>query len=175
MTPAPWLIVRYKNPSEKLCLTLFGKMGVESYLPRTGITITHARSSKEVERPLFPGYMFLRDDGSYDRVGVEYMTGIVGVVRNGQRAFARLADEVISKMRRSENAAGLIVIPDAPLRGKLSGTKPGDTVRVLSGGEWWMGKFMGMKATDRITVLLHIFGSSREQVVGLHQVEKALQ
>lgn len=54
-----WFVIRTKPNSEKIALLNCERQGFPAYLPLIRKTIRHARTKKEVLRPLFPGYLFL--------------------------------------------------------------------------------------------------------------------
>ena len=58
-----WKVMRLKPRTEKAMAEVLASCGVEHYLPLRQATRKYASKSKNVELPLFPGYLFATFDG----------------------------------------------------------------------------------------------------------------
>lgn len=169
----PWLVIHTKPACEvKARDVLRRDLGLDPYLPLEAVTVSHAGRMCERTRPFFPRYMFVQE-GDYDPVSVRYMPGVSDFVRRGSLDFARLDEKVIQAIRDRQWADGLLHFgrSSAPVRFRR-GHKVGVNLTGSVDGYDLVGTFQRMRGPDRAIVLLSILGSTRESVVGLHQIER---
>jgi transcriptional antiterminator RfaH len=78
---------------------------------------------------------------------------------------ARVADQIIDDLRKRERN-GLIELPKRP------GLKPGDQVRILQGPfEGRLGIYAGMRAHERVLVLLALLGGQQRVELAKDAIE----
>lgn len=78
----PWYALRVKSNFERVVTLHLRHRGFEEYLPTYRSWQTRSDRRKEVERPLFPGYVFCRFSWQ-NRLPIVTIPGIVNVVRMG--------------------------------------------------------------------------------------------
>lgn len=149
-----WYAVSCQPRMELWARSNLWQRGFEVYLPLYLKRRRHARRTEEIERPLFPGYLFVHADlGAGDRRRVDSARGVRSLVRFGERIPA-LADEVIAEIRSREGPDGLIHLGDA------TRLQAGERVRVIGGPlEAQVGLIVGCAADhNRVIILLDLLG-----------------
>src|SRR5579872_2411261 len=81
--PLPWFAIRVRSNYEHVVSTLFRCKGYEEFLPRYKSWRRWSDRAKEVELPLFPGYVFCRFDPERRRPIVS-TPGVVSVLGIGR-------------------------------------------------------------------------------------------
>ena len=80
-----WYAVRTRSRHEKLVRDRLAALGIEHLLPTVFRLSQWKDRKKEVEVPLFSGYCFARFSWP-DRLSVQTVSGVVGIVGGGQRS-----------------------------------------------------------------------------------------
>src|SRR6516162_6192047 len=80
----PWYAVRVRSRFEFVASAVLGERGYETFLPCYRSRRAWSDRMKEVEIPLFPGYLFCRFDAA-DQYRVSNSPGVVNVVSVGLR------------------------------------------------------------------------------------------
>lgn len=93
-----WYALQVKAKFERVVATVLQGKNLEIYLPTYTKRRTWSDRVKEVESPLFPGYVFCRFNVN-DRLPVLTTSGVVRVVGIG-RTPAEIAEEEIGAVRR---------------------------------------------------------------------------
>jgi transcriptional antiterminator RfaH len=155
-----WSVARLQPQRERLALQCLALRGFTVYLPRiremrttsqvVGAAGMRRRRGVEVERPLFPGYLFIFIELQwYD---ARTAPGVLRILLNGDQP-AHVPDSVIDDIRKRE-VGGIVRLPKPPR------LRPGDRVRVLRGPfEGHFGLYDGMAPHERIFVLLSLLGA----------------
>ncbi|MBS28066.1 MAG: transcriptional activator RfaH [Alphaproteobacteria bacterium] len=122
-----WFVVRTQPNGEFKALAHIMRQGFDAYLPRYLKRRRHARKTDTVQKPLFPGYLFVGMDPEHARwralnstIGVSELICHSGVP-------APVPDQIIGDIRRHEDERGYVVL------GERAGLKPGDKVRITDG------------------------------------------
>ena len=161
-----WYALHVRSNFERQVVTfLRGRRGPETFLPTYRTRSRRPDAVGPVERPLFPGYLFVRLE-TFDaaRVAVLQAPGVVRLVEFGGRA-APVEDEVIGSLRiivsGSEEAR-----PHPPLR-------EGHVVRVVGGPfAGAVGRLTrGRGRKPRLVVTIEILGRAAAVPVRLEDVE----
>ena len=92
-----WYAVRTRSRHEKLVRDRLAGLGVEHLLPTVMRLSQWKDRKKEIEAPLFSGYCFARF-GWPDRLAVQTVSGVVGLVGGGQRPEP-IPDEEIDALK----------------------------------------------------------------------------
>jgi transcription termination/antitermination protein NusG len=79
-----WYAVRTRSRHEKLVRDRLAAQGIEHLLPTVVRLSQWKDRKKEIEAPLFSGYCFVRFSWP-DRLAVQTVSGVVGLVGGGQR------------------------------------------------------------------------------------------
>ena len=157
-----WAVARLEPRREQLALRCLGLAGYETYFPRLREhRISHGRRI-EVRPPLFPGYCFLTVEAQW--YAARWSIGVIGLIMDGIRP-ACVADQIIDDLRKRERN-GLVELRKHPR------LKPGDQVRILRGpfvGQ--LGLYAGMRAHERVLVLLALLGGQQRVELAKDDVE----
>ena len=103
-----WFALVVKPRHEKTVDSMLRIKGLESFLPLYTTRRRWADRYKNVQLPLFPGYVFSRFDSSF-RSGVLSTPGLFDIVRSGKE-FAAIPDNEIADLQRAMNS-GLTTEP----------------------------------------------------------------
>ena len=94
---ASWFAVRTRSRHEKKAAFEIGVKGFTSFLPLVARKQRWSDRIKEVELPLFPGYVFVQTDGTAEnQVSVLRSTGVVGFVGSNGRGTPIPAEQIDS-------------------------------------------------------------------------------
>jgi transcription antitermination factor NusG len=154
-----WLVANSRPNQELYAAGFLERWSVESYVPKYRVQAARTHHT----RVFFPGYLFVLDQPDVDPVSVQYVPGITRLVRSGNGSFARVADEVIRRLKNRETPDGYIQMD----------YRVGDRIRVSKPPFDVVGVFQGLKDSERAIVLLNMLGSSRVSVVDLRYLKKA--
>jgi transcriptional antiterminator RfaH len=148
-----WYVVQTQPHSESKAVWHLGRQGFETYLPRYEKRRRHARRIETVAAPLFPRYLFVAIDLSFQRWRSIHSTiGVSRLVCNGDEP-APLAEGVVDGLRRRENEHGYVRLEARP-RFAI-----GEQVRIVDGiFASCLGLFDGISDHERVAVLLDMLG-----------------
>jgi len=134
----PWFAIMARTGREKSSTLLLENAGYECLLPVSKYTRHWSDRKKEVEVPLFPGYLFCRMDPC-NRLPVLMTPGVIQIVGAGKTLIPVQEEEIVAIQRVVRN--GLVTMPwpylqvgqvarieEGPLRGMT-----GIIVRIKSG------------------------------------------
>ncbi len=170
-----WYILRTATRREKRAEAALKEIGVRAYCPKI---IRWERIGRRAyrdirEHPLFPGYMFaVIPDGAF--AAVEATDGVSGVLRamgaSGEYAPHPISDKAVSALQQAEMAGDFDRTRDVEDDGN---PKPGDVLRVKSGG-WWghSATVVRMVGAHRVKVLLMLFGKQNEVELDVAKLER---
>ena len=163
-----WFAVRIKPHKEFVAIKNYQNQGLCCYLPSVLKTVRHARKTREVVRPFFPGYLFLHlapDERDWPAIGSTI--GSLCPVKFGDR-YPVVPDEIIELLKSREGEDGYISLLEA------SGIKKGQSVKIASGEfEGLYGLFMSLKGSDRALVLLDMLQRKVKTTVPVDSLEVA--
>lgn len=151
----PWTVARTEPQRESVARRHLGMAGYDTYLPCIRAT-TRAHNghapAPPVGRltPLFSSYIFVHvRDRWYP---IQHTIGIVQLLMAGDQP-ASVSDAIITDLRARERD-GLVQLPPPP------SLRRGDRIRIISGPfQGRLGIYEGMKAHQRVDVLLALFAS----------------
>lgn len=147
-----WYVVHTRPNGELRAANNLERQGFKTYLPRYKKERRHARKVEQIQRPLFPRYVFVRMDTNTDRwrsilgtFGVDYLVG------NGDKPTP-VPEAIVEEIRGYENELGLVVPPQETLR-------PGQQVQIVEGPlATQTALFQCQTDSERAVFLLQILG-----------------
>ncbi len=163
-----WYAVYTHVQKEWVARDHLDRQGFLSYLPIYQKEVRHARTVRQVERPLFPRYLFVRVPlaGRLHRP-IRSTIGVTGLVSHGEVPIPVPA-HIIESLQSKENSDGMVVL------GNAIQFNQGDRVRITAGQfEGVEALFEEMKDSDRVVLLLGMMHSSWRVVVKMAEVERA--
>jgi transcriptional antiterminator RfaH len=163
---AHWFVARtHANAEPKARINLV-QQGYEVYLPLCRRTRTHARRREIVQRPLFPGYLFVSFDIENTAWRSIFSTiGVSSLICNGELP-ARVPPGTVESIKAAEQD-GLF-----DYTREVARLKVGDPVRVASGPfTGLIGRLQSPVSKDRVRVLLEILGRLAPTELKLSEVD----
>ena len=110
LSPSGWFCARTLPHKEKFAQENLAKRGLTVYCPRYHKWISSARKKQLVSRPLFPGYLFVRQAEGASFFGILKRAPGISTIIGGHSGFSVLPDDVIAKLKQGENESGFIEI-----------------------------------------------------------------
>ena len=104
----PWYAILTKTGREKSATLLLENSGFECYLPVSKSSRKWSDRTKEIDAPLFPGYLFCRMNPN-DRLPILITPGVVQIVGTGKTPIA-IEEQEIADIRRVAKS-GLRAMP----------------------------------------------------------------
>ena len=164
---ARWYVVQTQPHAECKAQEHLRRQGFTTYLPKLIKLRRHARKTERVSRPLFPRYMFVLIDSTYQGWHAIRSTFGVSNLVGSENGPTAVREGVIEALRQREGADGHIRF-DRPelLRGAA--------VRVLDGAfASCLGLFERMNDKDRVAVLLDFLGRRVRAVLDVESITAA--
>jgi transcriptional antiterminator RfaH len=148
-----WVVVNTHPHREPVALENLARQGFPAYCPSVRRRITHARRTRDVLRPLFPGYLFVHvNSDQLEYRPILSTRGVRTLVRFGQRP-SFLEDAFIRDLK-SREVEGVIVRPPSPY-------KVGQTVSIAGGPfDGIAAAIIEMDEKDRLVVLMKLLNRS---------------
>jgi transcription antitermination factor NusG len=160
-SPYPWFALRVRSNYEKISGSHLRERGYEQFSPSYWVERRWSDRTKQIERFLFPGYIFCRFDPN-DRFPVVTVPGIVDVVGFG-KSPEQIPDAEIERVRRMVES-GAAVSPYPYMR-------VGQTVRIeqgpLTGVE---GVLVQVKGKTRLVVSVNLLQRSVSAEIDRHSI-----
>ncbi len=148
----PWYLAQLKPGGFERAVTNLERQGYESFMPLREETRRHAGRWDKRNRPLFPGYLFVKvpDDKRHWR-SINATYGVSRLVALEAGRPTPVAPKLVAELRKRMAANGLLQ-PSADL-------KTGDQVRVVSGPFTdTLAEIEAIPEQGRIYVLLDLMG-----------------
>jgi transcriptional antiterminator RfaH len=153
--PGAWIAITTHPHKERVAVMNLGQQGFRTYCPMIRRRTSHARKLRDVFRPLFPGYIFVRLDVKRDQWRPILSTiGVRTLVRFGDK-LGMVPEGFVSALQDREED-GAVRLPPA-----RDAYVPGEKVRLRN------GPFAGLVATvlassdcERLSVLMEMLTRS---------------
>ena len=160
-----WHAVQTRSRHEKMAAQLLGECEVEHFLPLVRVLSQWADRKKWVERPLFPGYLFVRVHE--DQIPIVQSTrGVARLLGPEPYKPSILADEEVENVRRLVSSS--VQVDPYPY------LKPGRLVRItrglLRGVE---GTLLRRQGRHLLVISVPVIGSSAVAEVAAEHVQPA--
>jgi transcriptional antiterminator RfaH len=162
-----WYVVRTKTCFEERAIWHLDNQGFETYLPRYRKQVRHARKTKTVMRPLFPGYVFVKMDTRQQRWrSINGTVGVISLVQLGDTPRP-IPTDIVDAIRQREDEVGVVTL--APY-----GLKNGDRVRVREGAlSEYTALLEDISDEKRVFLLLDLMGREVRVSVSIENLAKA--
>ena len=149
-----WYVIRSQPRKESFAVANLHRQGFQTFLPRLTKTVRHARRTRTVKAPLFPGYLFtpLNPDIRQWRP-INGTMGVLGLIMEGDRPQPVPIGVIESILA--------LTSPDETVDWGQRLT-PGRQVRILTGPfADQLGTLRSLDDHGRARVLLEIMGAAR--------------
>ena len=158
-----WFLAQHKPNCARIADKNLRRQGFETFLPLEDVTQQRRGKFVTVERPLFPGYIFVALDissGLWRTVNSTY--GITRLVSFGQEPAVVPQDIVSQLILRCDPAGKLLPAPRL---------KPGDMVTLATGPlANFVAQIETINSEQRAWVLIEIMGGPTRMEVGTEQL-----
>lgn len=158
-----WFLAQLKPNCAMIADRNLRRQGFDTFLPLEDVTQQRRGTFVTVERPLFPGYIFVAFDmsgGFWRTVNSTY--GVTRLVSFGQEP-AVVPDDLVSELTLRCDPAGKLLPPP-----RLT---PGDKVTLITGPfADFVAQIETINAEQRAWVLIEIMGGPTRMVVGTEQL-----
>ena len=151
-----WYAVQTQPNRENLAVSHLKRQGFDVWLPLIERIIRHARQTKRVRRPLFPGYLFIEADLEHQDLSVIRSTlGCIAFLRHGVRP-ALVPSQVLASIKEAEDV----------LHGRFEinqGFTLGNKYELMEQGfNGHTATFLALDGKDRARVLVTLLNSEHE-------------
>lgn len=159
-----WYLLQCKSRQDGRALEHLLRQGFECFAPTLTAQTIRAGKLREIEQPLFPGYLFIRMGETDSWLSLRSTRGVNRVVAFcGQPC--RVQDLIIDQLR--ERCAGVPAVPVF---------KPGDPVQVKIGDYNDVDAiFLSMDGEDRVMLLLNLLNREQQIQVRLASIQPVRQ
>jgi len=161
ISPYPWFALRLRSNHERITAAHLRERGYQEFAPCCKVERRWSDRTKQIDKFLFPGYIFCRFDPS-DRLPVMTAPGVVDVVGFGKTP-ERIPDAEVERVRRMVDS-GLAIAP-------FPYVKVGQAVLIergpLAGIE---GILVEVKGKLRLVVSVHLLQRSVSAEVDRHSI-----
>ncbi|MEL6756007.1 MAG: transcription termination/antitermination NusG family protein [Pseudomonadota bacterium] len=143
-----WYALAVQPRKEHFVEQLVVQMGFDAICPNYIKHVRHARSTKKVIAPLYPGYIFVgMDIVTENWRAVNYVRGSIGLIMSGNRP-SELAIEFVDEFISKVGSNGVIAFQQE--------LQIGDEVQALGGPFHSLtGRIVDMNDRDRVKILLN--------------------
>jgi transcriptional antiterminator RfaH len=147
-TSRSWIVVNTHPHKEATAIINLENQGFATYCPLLRRQVRHARKTRSVLRPLFPGYIFVDSPDETSWRPVLSTLGVRSLVRSGDQP-SRLDSQFIDALRARE-ADGVIVAPATPYA-------VGQRIRISEGPfDGTVATIITLDEKDRLVVLMEL-------------------
>ena len=163
LKPQQFAVVNTQPQKEAGVVEHLRRQGYEPYCPRILRRITHARRTKEVLRPLFPGYLFVAMDPEIQEWSpISSTYGVRRLVKAG--IYPALLDGTFIDALKARELEGAITRPPNPY-------KVGEAIKFIDGPfEGIVARIVELKDADRVVVLLDILQRSVPKMTNIREI-----
>ncbi len=163
-----WFVAHTQPSKEALAELELSQQGFEVYLPRYQKVRRHARKIDTVLAPLFPRYLFLAFDLTFDQWrSVNGTRGISYLLMNTDLPIS-VPDLIIKKLKANEDREGNLPLSSLVLFAK------GDKVRIAEGTlEGQVASFEKLDSCQRVQLLLNFLGRETKVSLPIYAVDVA--
>ena len=162
-----WRLAQLKPNAVQIAERNLRRQGFEIFSPRQSETLRRGGRFVTVQRPLFPGYLFIataNDGGQWRPINNTY--GVSKLVAFSEHAPAEVPAEIVAGLMARCDDNGLFGAPDS--------LAAGDEVRVVSGPfAEFVGKVETLAPQKRVWVLLDLLGGTTRVALDDRQVQRA--
>jgi transcriptional antiterminator RfaH len=162
-----WYVAQLKPNGFERAISNLNRQNFETFMPMRRKTVSHARQLKEVLRPIFPGYIFVRfgsQHSDWRKINSTFGVGRLVSFR-AQQPVAVPEGLMLALMERCDEKAVLRPLDDL---------KAGEAVKMMTGSfAEFVGEIEAFVAADRLRILFDFMGQKTRLDVPRGDVERA--
>jgi transcriptional antiterminator RfaH len=162
-----WYVAQLKPNGFERAISNLNRQNFETFMPMRRKTVSHARQLKEVLRPIFPGYIFVRfgsQHSDWRKINSTFGVGRLVSFR-AQQPAAVPEGLMLALMERCDEKAVLRPLDDL---------KAGEAVKMMTGSfAEFVGEIEAFVAADRLRILFDFMGQKTRLDVPRGDVERA--
>ena len=162
-----WYVAQLKPNGFERAISNLNRQNFDTFMPMRRKTVSHARQLKEVLRPIFPGYVFVRfGSQKSDWRKINSTFGVARLVSFHAQKPAAVPEGLMLALReRCDEKAVLRPLDDL---------KAGETVKMITGPfAEFVGEIEAFVAADRLRILFDFMGQKTRLDVPSGDVERA--
>lgn len=151
---AKWYVAQLKPNGHAKATANLNKQGFETFMPMRRKTVRHARQSRDVLRPIFPGYLFIRfgaERSDWRKINSTF--GVSSLISFEKALPAVVPDKLMEGLQARCDETNVLQ--------PLDDLKVGESVKMMSGA---FGDFIGeietFVADDCVRLLLDFMGQA---------------
>ena len=162
-----WFVVQTQVNSEQIAVADIKQKGFEVYYPNFLKTISHARKTKKVIKPLFPRYVFVSFNKKKDNwTKINYLRGVSSLVMLNQY-LTSLPNFFVDNLKKYELENGTISFH----KYITSKKKDHNFKFLLSKQRFINGFYSGIEKTNQVKLLINLFGRELYCWVSKNRIE----
>jgi transcriptional antiterminator RfaH len=163
-----WVVISTHPHKEHVALENLNRQGFQTYCPRIRRRVRHARQLRQVLRPLFPGYVFVRLNPQREQWrSIDATFGVRNLIRFGEKP-GTIPSEFIVGLQATEEE-GAVALPRA-----RDSYLPGEKVRLREGPfDGLIATVMSANDDERIVVLMDLLKRSVRVSVSINELVPA--
>ena len=165
---AKWYVAQVKPSGFARAEANLVRQGFETFMPLRRKTVRHARRKRDVLRPVFPGYLFIKfGSARADWRKINSTFGVSKLISFEAGKPASVPDALMAGLRAR--------CDDHQVLRPLDDLRTGERVRMLSGAfADFVGEVEKMVANDCVRLLFEIMGQTTRVDVPVDDVERIL-
>jgi transcriptional antiterminator RfaH len=158
-----WLVVNTQPHRENVALANLKRQGFFTYCPFVTKRIKHARQTRDVLRPLFPGYLFVQAGPELVWRPIASTLGVRSIIRFGDQVS--LVENGFVASLQAREVDGVIVRPARAF-------EVGQQVRVAGATfDQLVGTIIELEDRGRLIVLMNLLNNQVKVTVPAQEVE----
>lgn len=162
-----WYVAQLKPNGFERALANLRQQNFETFMPMRRKTVRHARQLKEVLRPVFPGYLFIRFGAARsDWRKINSTFGVNKLVSFESEKPAPVPEALMQGLQKRCDARHVLK--------PLDDLKTGEEVKMISGAfAEFIGEIESFVASDCVRILFDFMGQKTRLDVPRSDVERA--
>jgi transcriptional antiterminator RfaH len=164
---AAWYVALLKPNGFERAVTNLTRQGFETFMPMQKKTVRHARQLRDVFRPVFPGYVFIRFGQKHtDWRKINSTFGVSRLVSFRAQKPAAVPEGLMRALIKRCDEQSVLRPPDD--------LEAGEAVKMMSGSfAEFVGEIEAFVAADRLRILFDFMGQKTRLDVPRGEVERA--
>ena len=149
-----WFVVQTHRDAENLAIKGIKELGFEVYCPKYLKTVTHARKTRKILKPLFPRYIFVSfKRNNNDWIKINFTRGVSSLI-SVNKYLTALSSFFLNNIKKYEAKDGIIDFYDYIVSIK----KIKKFSFLFSNHKLVKGVYTGIEKTNQVRLLINLLG-----------------